>query len=77
MSVSTTAPPVTVYIGIGSNLDNPRQHVETALRELAELPRSRLVLASSLYQTLPMGPADQPDYINAVAELATHLTPCE
>lgn len=67
--------PVTVYIGIGANLDGPVQQVSRALNELAALPRTRLVKKSSLYRTPPMGPPDQPDYINAVAELDTWLTP--
>ncbi len=67
--------PVTVYIGIGANLDGPVQQVSRALDELAALPRTRLVKKSSLYRTPPMGPPDQPDYINAVAELDTWLTP--
>lgn len=69
------APPVRVYIGIGANLDDPRQQVETAIAELGQLPATRLVRASSRYRTPPMGPQDQPDYINAVAELETGLAP--
>jgi 2-amino-4-hydroxy-6-hydroxymethyldihydropteridine diphosphokinase len=49
--------------------------VETALGELAALPSTRLVTASSRYRTPPMGPPDQPDYVNAVAELETALAP--
>ena len=66
---------VTAYIALGSNLDNPRQQVELALRELANVSNSHVVRSSSLYQTPPMGPRDQPDYINAVAEIATALPP--
>ncbi|HHJ81150.1 MAG TPA: 2-amino-4-hydroxy-6-hydroxymethyldihydropteridine diphosphokinase [Candidatus Tenderia electrophaga] len=64
---------VTAYIGLGSNLDNPVDQIRAALRELNKLPQSRLLLQSSLYQSAPMGPPDQPDYINAVAALETHL----
>jgi 2-amino-4-hydroxy-6-hydroxymethyldihydropteridine diphosphokinase len=64
---------VVVYIGLGSNLENPVQQVETALRELAALKHSSLLSHSSLYRTRPIGPQDQPDYINAVAYLATTL----
>ncbi|MCW8890152.1 MAG: 2-amino-4-hydroxy-6-hydroxymethyldihydropteridine diphosphokinase [Sedimenticola sp.] len=67
--------PVTAYIGLGSNLDNPVQHVQTALDELRQLPDSRLISCSSLYRSPPMGPADQPDYINAAAALETSLNP--
>ncbi len=61
-------------IGIGSNLDNPVAQVRGALRALADLPNTRLMLASSLYRNPPMGPADQPDYINAVAIVLTRLS---
>ena len=67
----------TAFIGIGSNLDNPLLQVQTALRELAEIPKTALTRSSSLYRTPPMGPPDQPDYINAVAELTTTLSPTE
>lgn len=66
----------TAYIGLGSNLDDPRRQVETALAELGRLPRSHLKAASSLYQSRPLGPP-QPDYINAVAALETDLAPLE
>ena len=67
----------TAFIGIGSNLDNPLLQVQTALRELAEIPNTELIRSSSLYRTPPMGPPDQPDYINAVAALTTTLSPTE
>ncbi len=67
--------PVRVYIGLGSNLDRPGQQVRQALNELARFPRSQLVARSSLYLSPPVGPQDQPDYVNAVAALDTELTP--
>jgi 2-amino-4-hydroxy-6-hydroxymethyldihydropteridine diphosphokinase len=66
---------VRAYIGLGSNLEDPRRQVRTALVELGALPYTRLVAQSSLYRSDPMGPADQPDYINAVAAIDTLLTP--
>ena len=67
----------TAYIGLGSNLDHPRQQIKDALAEL-ELPdQTRLLTASSLYCSPPMGPDDQPDYINAVAQIATMLQPLQ
>jgi 2-amino-4-hydroxy-6-hydroxymethyldihydropteridine diphosphokinase len=66
---------VTAYVGLGSNLDHPRRQITDALKELVDLPKSRLLAHSSLYRSRPIGPADQPDYINAVAALATRLTP--
>jgi 2-amino-4-hydroxy-6-hydroxymethyldihydropteridine diphosphokinase len=66
---------VVAFIGLGSNLQAPRRQVTTAFGELGLLPYSRLLARSSLYRSDPMGPADQPDYINAVAKLETMLTP--
>ena len=63
------------YIGLGANLDQPQQQLEQALVELAQLPYCRLVTQSSLYHSKPIGPQDQPDYINAVALLETDLEP--
>ena len=61
------------YVGIGSNLDQPADQVQRALRALSQLPQTRLVLQSSLYGSKPMGPATQPDFVNAVAGLLTQL----
>ena len=65
------------YVGIGSNLEEPRQQVELAFGELAALPQTRLVKKSSLYRTAPVGHANQPEFINAVAALDTELGPLE
>jgi len=67
-------PEVVVYVGLGSNLDDPQQQVTRALEELAALPLTELDARSSLYRSKPMGPQDQPDYINAVARLRTLLS---
>ena len=64
------------FVGLGSNLGHPRRRLARALAALARLPRSRLVAASRNYVSAPVdcdGP--QPDYVNAVAELRTALTP--
>ncbi|MFT4763945.1 MAG: 2-amino-4-hydroxy-6-hydroxymethyldihydropteridine diphosphokinase [Oleispira sp.] len=66
-----------VYIGLGANLDQPQQQLEQALIELARLPSTTLVSHSSLYHSKPVGPQDQPDYVNAVALLETQLAPLE
>ncbi len=66
---------VRVFVGLGSNLDDPLAHIRQALRELKGLPQTRLVCRSSLYRSRPLGPVAQPDYINAVAELETGLEP--
>ena len=62
------------YIGLGSNIEGPRDQVIQAISELAELPSSTLLKTSSLYQSKPLGLQDQPDFINAVAELETSLS---
>ncbi len=64
---------VVAWIGLGSNLDDPVRQVNTALVALDSLPQSRLLACSGLYRSAPMGPQDQPDYINAVAGLKTTL----
>ena len=61
------------YVGIGSNLDDPRRQVLNAFSDLDRLPHTRVVKKSSLYRTAPMGHADQPDFVNAVAQLETGL----
>jgi 2-amino-4-hydroxy-6-hydroxymethyldihydropteridine diphosphokinase len=61
------------YVGIGSNLEDPVRQVRAALEELDHLPHSRVVKRSSLYRSAPVGYADQPDFVNAVAQLETGL----
>lgn len=56
-----------VYIGLGSNLANPQQQITNALNALADLAGASDLQISSLYASKPMGPQDQPDYVNAVA----------
>ncbi len=63
------------YIGIGSNLDEPIVQVRSAMDSLGTIPSSRLERCSSLYRNPPMGPPDQPDYVNAVVRLRTGLDP--
>lgn len=67
--------PVRAFVGLGSNLDEPRSQLSRAFHELDALPESRLVARSGLYRSRPLGPQDQPDFFNAVAELATTLAP--
>ena len=67
--------PVAAYVGLGSNLQHPIQQIRDALLALAELPQTQLLRSSSLYGSKPMGPQDQPDYVNAVALLQTSLSP--
>ena len=65
------------YIGLGSNLGKPVEQLLAALAALAALPDTTLTAVSSLYASSPLGPADQPDYVNAVAALDTRLAPIE
>ena len=65
------------YVGIGSNLQSPRERVLEAIKRMSTLDATRVVLRSQLYLTHPMGPQDQPDYINAAVGLLTQLKPRE
>lgn len=65
------------YIGLGSNLEQPAEQLRSAFRALAALPDSSLTAVSSLYVSPPLGPAEQPDYLNAVAALDTRLEPLQ
>ncbi|WP_163559916.1 2-amino-4-hydroxy-6-hydroxymethyldihydropteridine diphosphokinase [Halomonas sp. NO4] len=64
-----------LYVGLGSNLDDPQGHVERALEELDRLPLTRRLSGSRLYASRPLGPQDQPDFINAAARLESRLSP--
>ena len=63
------------YIAIGSNLASPLEQVNAAIQALGEIPESRIVALSSFYRTPPLGPQDQPDYLNAAVALETTLLP--
>ncbi len=64
-----------VHIAIASNLNNPLQQVQLAIKELQQLPNTKPVAVSSFYRTKPMGSQDQPDYLNVVIALDTELLP--
>ncbi|EOK5973472.1 2-amino-4-hydroxy-6-hydroxymethyldihydropteridine diphosphokinase [Vibrio parahaemolyticus] len=68
---------ITAYIAVGSNLADPVSQAQQAIEALKTLPNSEFVQASSLYNSTPMGPQNQPDYINAVVAIKTNLTPLE
>jgi 2-amino-4-hydroxy-6-hydroxymethyldihydropteridine diphosphokinase len=63
------------YVALGSNLSNPDLQVKNAFVALGKLPDTSLVRQSSLYRTEPVGYDNQPDFINAVAEVCTSLNP--
>jgi 2-amino-4-hydroxy-6-hydroxymethyldihydropteridine diphosphokinase len=69
--------PQLAYVGLGSNLGDPQHQVRQALAALGRLPATRVLAVSALYVTAPVGPQDQPDYVNAAARLETRLTPLE
>ena len=72
---------VTCYVGLGSNLANelgsPTDHLQQALAMMQSHEQVREVSVSSFYASAPMGPQDQPDFVNAVAGFETTLTPYE
>jgi 2-amino-4-hydroxy-6-hydroxymethyldihydropteridine diphosphokinase len=71
------SPCIDAFIGIGSNLDDPAAQVRRAIAALGDIRETQCHRVSALYRNPPMGPADQPDYINAVAWLRTGLSPLE
>lgn len=66
---------VKAYIGVGSNLNDPQRQVEVAIASLNKIPQSHVSCASSFYRSTPLGVKDQPEFINAVAEVETSLAP--
>lgn len=74
--VEPAAPGVTTaWIGLGANLGDPAAALDQARHALAALPASRLIAVSPVYRSAPVGPPDQPDYLNAAARLDTALAP--
>ena len=61
------------YVGSGSNLQSPRDRVLEAIERMSTLETTRVVLRSQLYLTRPMGPKEQPDFVNAAVGLITQL----
>lgn len=72
---ATTPETVTAYIGLGSNLQDPIAQLQRARRTIAQTAGIAELAFSGLYRNPPMGPADQPDYVNAVMAVHTTLTP--
>ncbi len=67
------------FVALGSNLngnlDSPASQVIRGFQSIANLHKTKLIKTSSLYKSAPFGYADQPDFINAVAEISTQLSP--
>ena len=72
---------ITCYVGLGSNLSNelgsPIEHLQQAIVAMRDHEQIRAIRVSSFYASAPMGPQDQPDFINAVAGFETTMTPVE
>lgn len=68
---------IDVYLGLGSNLDNPKNQILKAIKNLQTITEISVLKVSSLYQTKPVGYLHQPDFINAAVLLQTHLSPTE
>ena len=64
-----------VYLGLGANLNAPKKQLDDAIIALKNLPNSEFIACSHYYASKPMGPQDQPDYVNAVACINTFLQP--
>jgi 2-amino-4-hydroxy-6-hydroxymethyldihydropteridine diphosphokinase len=69
-----TATTSTAYIGLGSNLDQPYLQIKNAVIALNNLPDIEVLADSGYFKSKPMGPENQPDYVNAVVEIETTLS---
>jgi 2-amino-4-hydroxy-6-hydroxymethyldihydropteridine diphosphokinase len=65
---------IPAYVGVGSNLDDPARQVERALAALGRIRGTKLCAESRLYRSPPLGPQDQPDFVNAAAGMLTRLS---
>lgn len=63
------------FVALGSNLQDPSAQITQCFADMARIPETDLIARSSLYRSAPVGCEEQADFINAVAELATNLTP--
>lgn len=63
-----------VYIGLGSNLDEPYLQIKSAIQAIGNLSGTEIIQDSGYFISKPMGPEDQPDFLNAVMEINTTLT---
>ena len=63
------------YVGLGSNLSNPKRNVNDALAEIGQLRHVELIATSSLYRSAPVGIVDQPEFINAVCKISVDMGP--
>lgn len=66
-----------IYIGLGSNINQPYLQIKNAITALNNLPETKVLMDSGYFKSRPMGPEDQPDYVNAVIELQTTMNATE
>lgn len=66
--------PMHCFIGLGSNLGNTEAALTLALQAMDALPNTQVLRSSPLFRTTPVGPQDQPDFLNAVAEITTQFS---
>jgi 2-amino-4-hydroxy-6-hydroxymethyldihydropteridine diphosphokinase len=71
--VASRQAPVTAFVALGGNIGNPQAQIHSALRALSELPETRLARQSSLYRNPPVGRLDQPEFVNAMAQIETRI----
>ena len=67
----------TVYLGLGSNQSDPINQIKNATKLIEKIETSKIIKKSSLYESLPVGYLDQPNFINQVISLQTSLSPAE
>lgn len=75
--MTISVPETTVYIGLGSNLQSPVDQIKSARISIGALPGVKEIAFSNLYASVPMGPQNQPDYVNAVMAVSTTLSPID
>lgn len=73
----TERTPVIAYLGLGANLNDPRQQLAEALERLNNAEEVEVTRVSTFYRNPPLGPGNQPWYVNAVARVRTRLGPEE
>src|SRR5690242_8714001 len=64
---------IPAYIALGGNLNDPAAQIREAIEQIKHIGATRLMLQSALYRSSPLGPQDQPDFVNAVVGVLTRL----
>jgi len=66
-----------VFIALGANLGNPLKQAQGAIESIHQLPSTKVIQTSPFYRSKPLGPQNQPDYLNAVIKAVTELSPID